>query len=181
MTRSRIWLSLTFAFSALGLGAASASAGSTTTSICEISRHPGRYDGKVVTVEARLIGEFHHGFLLTSADCKGVLNFAIPKSEPTEARMIAFREILEPWRYRGPDRKAGIGADRDIDVVLTARVETYAPQEGLMCASMAAGSGCFSASKPTGRARQAHLDIESVLDLRVYELVRTRREIVGHY
>ena len=181
MMRSRTWLSVLLLLAV----AAPAVAGPPTqdVSVCEISRHPGRFVGKRVRVSARLIGNWTHGFMLidTSA-CEGALLFDLPDDKSTDGRISNLRSIVEPWRagrkaQTDPTDESSRWPDEDVEVTLTGTIATLTMFKDDWSGSFAAGSAHLSDGKPRPTGVRTYLKVYAVEGLRIYNLQRYRYQI----
>lgn len=147
--RSRIWLSAAVAAVFLTGLVSTSEAGPRRSSVCDIARHPQRYDGRDVTVSGKLYGGSMHGYVVVDTACGRGIQFGLLPEAKTDSTAPLNALLRDP----NPPNV-------DIEVTFSGKISV-----GL------------DHSFPGPPRRLATLQVDRIDDLRVYRLARPRAQI----
>lgn len=149
MKKSRIWLSAALAAVFLAGSVSPSEAEPTRSTICDIVRHPQRYDGREVTVSGKLYGGSMHGYVVLDTACGRGIQFGLRPEAKTDSAAPLYALLHD----RNPP-------DVDIEVTFSGKVSV-----GL--------DHSFPGPPPT----LATLQVDRIGDFRIYRLARPRAQI----
>jgi hypothetical protein len=175
----RFFLSPAALIAAALLACDAAAAQSVRASVCEIAKHPERFEGRTVRVQASLIGNFHHGWLLVESGCNGGLEFKTPsdsrEGDSPLARWNTFMWFTWPEAFPFPGYDRDSYYEIDIDLELVGVVRSYAKDADDWSGSNWAAKSRVGPSR--GTRQVSYIDVSTVESARFYRLAQPRHEM----